>query len=389
MFEYFFERNPRVRSLIFGSTSSMRRSWGQKVGRGDKSIQVLLVLLLPGSEFHQYLSATKTDPTGWSSLSGRHKTVQCVKHQLNICIHLLDHFAERGFLILQNIIEHFRTLTNVIWLHTTQQSLLQKPAIISKPWTYWTCSTRSPFVDGPAADDFQPSHFRDSLGIVEAVPNGWHGLPSVVNEPSMNSQFKQFNTVQTVQTILEIKCKSSDPNVLCCPAQFVYIEQWPSLNSWPDAKERTWNFCTYLAIWTIDQRLVSPPQPPQQWERETKQTWQESLASIRGNFFKKDCSCSCYGILWSVPSITKWTYVPWSKHSTPIMVIHPMLGVYNSLFMLKNNLWFDARHVELTTLTCPSHGWRAQMSHESPKWHLNNLYITSHQWPEKVRWIPN
>jgi hypothetical protein len=244
-------------------------------------------------------------------------------------------------LILQNIIEHFWTLTNVIWLHTTQQSLLQKPAIIRKLWTYWTCSTRSPFVDGPAANDFQPSHFRDSLGIVEAVPNGWHGLPSVVNEPSMNSQFKQFNTVQTVQSILEIKCKSSDPNVLCCPAQFVYIEQWPSLNSWPDAKERTWNFCTYLAIWTIDQRLVSPPQPPQQWERETNQTWQESLASIRGNFFRKDCSCSCYGILWSVPSITKWTYVPWSKHSTPVMVIHPMLGVYNSLFMLKNNLWFD------------------------------------------------
>ena len=71
------------------------------------------------------------------------------------------------------------------------KSLLQKTAI-SKSWTYWACSTRSPFVDGPAANNFQPSQFWDPLGIVEAVPDGWHGLPSVVNEPSMNPQLKQF-----------------------------------------------------------------------------------------------------------------------------------------------------------------------------------------------------
>lgn len=54
-----------VRSLlVFASSSSTKSNWGQELGLGDKSIQVP-----SGSEFHQYLSATKTAPTAWSNLT--------------------------------------------------------------------------------------------------------------------------------------------------------------------------------------------------------------------------------------------------------------------------------------------------------------------------------
>ena len=60
--------------------------------------------------------------------------------------------------------------------------------------------------------------------------------------------------------------------------------------------------------------------------------------------------------------------------------VHPIMGIPSGLmtipqyryitvyiYIYKTINLFDVRHVELTTLTCPRHGWRAQMSHEGPK----------------------
>ena len=145
-----------VRSLlVFASSSSTKSNWGQELGLGDKSIQVP-----SGSEFHQYLSATKTAPTAWSNLT----RYEMEWHHLTS----VDATKKNGLNWFNvNLIHDWLapTLLECFPIKVNGRSKDNQRDIICRHQ-----STRTLFVDCPPASNSQSSYLGYSLSIPEAVP---------------------------------------------------------------------------------------------------------------------------------------------------------------------------------------------------------------------------